>query len=88
MFVFVEAFKRNVDDTRHTLERLRQHALPVLVTDRDACAPHRIAEPAPQISDTRNALTSVTDPDRRQKITLLGHAYLPFRLYFTTPSVP
>ena len=114
------AFKRNVDDTRHspaatiiqllrdkgvktiryhdphvasyeapggdgeanvevpsvdlTPEVLQQHDATVIVTDHDAFDPHLVAEHAPGIVDTRNALESVTDPTLREKITLLGNA--------------
>jgi UDP-N-acetyl-D-glucosamine dehydrogenase len=111
------AFKRNVDDTRHspaatiikllrekgietiryhdphvpsyevttstgetmavppvdlTPEVLRAHDATVVVTDHDAFDPHLIAEHAPTIVDTRNALSAVTDPELREKIALLG----------------
>ena len=111
------AFKRNVDDTRHspagtiirllrekgvgtiryhdphvpsyevvegegdpidvpsvelTPETLRSHDATVLVTDHDAFDPHLIAEHAPSIVDTRNALSAVEDPALREKIILLG----------------
>ena len=57
-----------------TPEVLRQHDAVVIVTDHDAFDPHLIAEHAPSIVDTRNALETVTDPDLREKITLLGSA--------------
>ena len=111
------AFKRNVDDTRHspaatiikllrekgietiryhdphvpsyevsgsdggtievpsadlTADTLQAHDATVIVTDHDAFDPHLIAEHAPTIVDTRNALADVTDPDLREKIALLG----------------
>jgi len=112
------AFKRNVDDTRHspagtiirllrekgvgtiryhdphvpafevegtaederldvpsvelTPETLRQHDATVIVTDHDAFDPHLIAEHAPSIVDTRNALDEIEDPALREKIMLLG----------------
>jgi len=111
------AFKRNVDDTRHspagtiirllrekgvgtiryhdphvpafqvdgpdgerldvpsvalTPETLRQHDAAVVVTDHDAFDPHLIAENAPSIVDTRNALDGIEDPALREKIILLG----------------
>ena len=111
------AFKRNVDDTRHspagtiirllrekgvgtiryhdphvpsfevagddgdaidvppvdlTPETLRAHDATVIVTDHDAFDPHVVAEHAPSIVDTRNALAAVDDPALREKITLLG----------------
>ncbi len=111
------AFKRNVDDTRHspadtvikllrrkgiesiryhdphvpsfevspaeeepvevpsvdlTPDVLQAHDATVIVTDHDAFDPHLIAEHAPAIVDTRNALSDVSDPELRQKITLLG----------------
>ena len=111
------AFKRNVDDTRHspaakiirllrekgietiryhdphvpsyevagengtpveipsvglTPEVLQAHDAAVVVTDHDAFDPHLIAEHAPTIVDTRNALSGVTDPELREKIALLG----------------
>ena len=111
------AFKRNVDDTRHspaetviklmqekgitdiqyhdphvpsfsvegsdgehqdipsadlTPETLQAHDAVVIVTDHDAFDPHMIAEHAPMIVDTRNALEDVEDPELREKISLLG----------------
>ncbi len=55
-----------------TPEALRQHDAVVIVTDHDAFDAHFIAEHARSIVDTRNALEAVTDPDLREKITLLG----------------
>jgi UDP-N-acetyl-D-glucosamine dehydrogenase len=55
-----------------TPETLRAHDATVLVTDHDAFDPHLIAEHAPSIVDTRNALAAVEDPALRDKITLLG----------------
>ena len=109
------AFKRNVDDTRHspastiikllrdkgvetiryhdphvssyevpgeepieipsvdlTPDVLQAHDATVIVTDHDAFDPYLIAENAPTIVDTRNALSDVTDPELREKIALLG----------------
>jgi UDP-N-acetyl-D-glucosamine dehydrogenase len=111
------AFKRNVDDTRHspagtiirllrekgvdtiryhdphvpeysvngteegtldvpaadlTPETLAAHDATVVVTDHDAFDARLIAEHANAIVDTRNALDTVTDPDLRDKIILLG----------------
>jgi UDP-N-acetyl-D-glucosamine dehydrogenase len=111
------AFKRNVDDTRHspagtiirllrekgvgtiryhdphvpafqvdgadgerldvpsvelTPETLQQHDAAVVVTDHDAFDPHLIAEHAPSIVDTRNALDEIEDPALRENIILLG----------------
>jgi UDP-N-acetyl-D-glucosamine dehydrogenase len=42
------------------------------VTDHDAFDLHLIAEHAPAIVDTRNALGEVDNPVLRDKITLLG----------------
>ncbi len=111
------AFKRNVDDTRHspaativkllrekgvgtiryhdphvpdyevdgpngevqslpsvdlTPEVLQAHDATVIVTDHDAFDSQLIAEHAPTIIDTRNALEDIDDPALREKITLLG----------------
>ena len=44
----------------------------VVVTEHDAFDAEMIAEHAPRIIDTRNALDGVGDPALRQKITLLG----------------
>ena len=44
----------------------------VVVTGHDAFDAEMIAEHAPRIIDTRNALGGVGDPALRQKITLLG----------------
>ncbi len=111
------AFKKNVDDTRHspaatiikllrekgietiryhdphvpsfevstsgegtveipsvdlTPEVLQAHDATVMVTDHDAFDSHLIAEHAPTIVDTRNALADVTDSELREKIALLG----------------
>ncbi|WP_263790739.1 nucleotide sugar dehydrogenase [Salinibacter sp.] len=55
-----------------TPEVLRQHEVAVVVTDHDAIDPHLVAEHAPAVVDTRNALDAVTDPALREKITLLG----------------
>jgi UDP-N-acetyl-D-glucosamine dehydrogenase len=57
-----------------TPEVLRRHDAAVIVTDHDVFDPHLIAEHAPGIVDTRNALSAVTDPELRDKITLLGSA--------------
>jgi UDP-N-acetyl-D-glucosamine dehydrogenase len=117
VLVLGAAFKRNVDDTRHspaetvirlmqekgiddiqyhdphvpsfsvegpegerqdipsvdlTPETLQAHDAVVVVTDHDAFDPHMIAEHAPMIVDTRNALEVVEDPELRDKISLLG----------------
>jgi UDP-N-acetyl-D-glucosamine dehydrogenase len=111
------AFKKNVDDTRHspaatiikllrekgidkiryhdphvpsyevsasgegtveipsvdlTPEVLRAHDATVIVTDHDAVDPYLVAEHAPAIVDTRNALADVNDSELREKIALLG----------------
>ena len=111
------AFKRNVDDTRHspaetvirqlrdkgveniryhdphvddyqvryksgetadipsvelTPETLEEHEVAVIITDHDDLDGEMIAEHAPAIVDTRNALEGITDDARREKITLLG----------------
>ena len=111
------AFKRNVDDTRHspaetvirqlrdkgvkniryhdphvedyqvryksgetvdipsvdlTPETLEEHEVAVIITDHDALDGEMIAEHAPAIVDTRNALEAITDDALREKITLLG----------------
>jgi UDP-N-acetyl-D-glucosamine dehydrogenase len=55
-----------------TPEVLGAHDVTVIVTDHDAFDPHLIAEHAPTIVDTRNALSDVEDPDLREKISLLG----------------
>jgi UDP-N-acetyl-D-glucosamine dehydrogenase len=55
-----------------TPEALRRHEVAVVVTDHDAIDPHLVAEHAPAVVDTRNALDAVTDPALREKITLLG----------------
>ncbi|WP_103028009.1 nucleotide sugar dehydrogenase [Salinibacter altiplanensis] len=55
-----------------TPETLRQHEVAVVVTDHDAMDPHLVAEHAPAVVDTRNALDTVTDPALRAKIMLLG----------------
>ncbi|MEF8817609.1 MAG: nucleotide sugar dehydrogenase [Salinibacter sp.] len=55
-----------------TPEALRRHEVAVVVTDHDAMDPHLVAEHAPAVVDTRNALADVTDPALREKITLLG----------------
>ncbi len=56
-----------------TPEVLQAHDATVIVTDHDAFDSHLIAEHAPTIIDTRNALEDVTDPDLREKIALLGN---------------
>ena len=111
------AFKRNVDDTRHspaetvirqlrdkgvkniryhdphvddyqvryksgetvdipsvdlTPETLEEHEVAVIITDHDDLDGEMIAEHAPAIVDTRNALEDITDDALREKITLLG----------------
>ena len=111
------AFKRNVDDTRHspaetvirqlrdkgvkniryhdphvddyqvryksgetvdipsvdlTPETLEEHEVAVIITDHDDLDGEMIAEHAPAIVDTRNALEAITDNALREKITLLG----------------
>jgi hypothetical protein len=55
-----------------TPEVLASHDATVIVTNHDAFDSHLIAEHAPTIVDTRNALSDVTDPELRQKIALLG----------------
>jgi UDP-N-acetyl-D-glucosamine dehydrogenase len=55
-----------------TPETLQAHDAAVIVTDHDAFESHLIAEHAPMIVDTRNALADVTDPELREKIALLG----------------
>jgi len=55
-----------------TPETLQAHDAAVIVTDHDAFDPHLIAEHAPMIVDTRNALADVDDPELREKIALLG----------------
>jgi len=55
-----------------TPEVLQAHDATVIVTDHDAFDPHLIAENAPTIVDTRNAMSDVTDPELREKIALLG----------------
>jgi len=55
-----------------TPEVLRGHEATVIVTDHDAVDPGLVAEHAPAIVDTRNALGDIEDPALREKITLLG----------------
>jgi len=55
-----------------TPEVLRRHEATVIVTDHDAMGPGLVAEHAPAIVDTRNALKDIDDPALREKITLLG----------------
>ena len=55
-----------------TPEVLQAHDATVIVTGHDAFDPHLVAEHAPTIVDTRNALADVTDPELREKISLLG----------------
>jgi UDP-N-acetyl-D-glucosamine dehydrogenase len=55
-----------------TPEVLRHHEATVIVTDHDAVDPGLVAEHAPAIVDTRNALDGIDDPALREKITLLG----------------
>jgi len=55
-----------------TPEMLREHDVAVIVTDHDAFDGRMIAEHAPAIVDTRNALGDIEDPVLREKITLLG----------------
>jgi UDP-N-acetyl-D-glucosamine dehydrogenase len=55
-----------------TPEVLQAHDATVIVTDHDAFDSHLVAEHAPAIVDTRNALDDVTDPELREKIALLG----------------
>jgi UDP-N-acetyl-D-glucosamine dehydrogenase len=111
------AFKRNVDDTRHspaetvirqlrdkgvkniryhdphvdeyqvryksgetvdipsvdlTPKTLEEHEVAVIITDHDDLDGEMIAEHAPAIVDTRNALEAITEDALREKITLLG----------------
>jgi UDP-N-acetyl-D-glucosamine dehydrogenase len=55
-----------------TPEVLRRHEATVIVTDHDAMDPGLVAEHAPAIVDTRNALDGIDDPALREKVTLLG----------------
>ena len=55
-----------------TPETLRRHEVAVVVTDHDATDPYLVAEHAPAVVDTRNALGDIDDPALREKITLLG----------------
>lgn len=55
-----------------TPEVLQAHDATVIVTDHNAFDPHLIAEHAPSIVDTRNALAEVSEPELRKKIALLG----------------
>jgi len=55
-----------------TPEVLEEHDATIIVTDHNAFDPHLIAQHAPSIVDTRNALSSITDPELRKKIALLG----------------
>jgi UDP-N-acetyl-D-glucosamine dehydrogenase len=55
-----------------TPETLRHHEAVVIVTDHDAIDSSLVAEHAPAIVDTRNALDGVDDSALREKITLLG----------------
>jgi UDP-N-acetyl-D-glucosamine dehydrogenase len=55
-----------------TPEVLRRHEATVIVTDHDAVDSGLVAEHAPAIVDTRNALGCIEDPALREKVTLLG----------------
>jgi UDP-N-acetyl-D-glucosamine dehydrogenase len=55
-----------------TPEVLRRHEATVIVTDHDAVDPGLVAEHAPAIVDTRNALDGIDAPALREKVTLLG----------------
>jgi len=55
-----------------TPEALARHDVAVIATDHDAYDARMIAEHAPRIVDTRNALGDIEDPALREKITLLG----------------
>ncbi|WP_118831646.1 nucleotide sugar dehydrogenase [Salinibacter ruber] len=55
-----------------TPEVLRRHEATVIVTDHDAVDPGLVAEHAPAIVDTRNALSGIDAPALREKVTLLG----------------
>ncbi len=55
-----------------TPETLRHHEATVIVTDHDALDAGLVAEHAPAIVDTRNALGEIETPVLREKITLLG----------------
>ncbi len=55
-----------------TPDVLRRSDVVVITTDHDAYDTKMIAEHAPCIVDTRNALGDIDDPTLREKITLLG----------------
>ena len=62
----------DVPSTDLTPEALRSSDVAVIVTDHDAYDIGMIAEHAPRIVDTRNALEEIDDPALREKITVLG----------------
>ncbi|MFB6273272.1 MAG: nucleotide sugar dehydrogenase [Salinibacter sp.] len=62
----------DVPSTDLTPEALRSSDVTVIVTDHDAYDVGMIAEHAPRIVDTRNALDDIDNPALREKITLLG----------------
>jgi UDP-N-acetyl-D-glucosamine dehydrogenase len=55
-----------------TPEALQECDVAVVVTNHDAYDTELVAEHAPHIIDTRNALEDIDDPALREKITLLG----------------
>jgi UDP-N-acetyl-D-glucosamine dehydrogenase len=61
-----------VSSTDLTSEVLRASDVTVIVTDHEAYDTGMIANHAPRIVDTRNALDGIDDPELREKITLLG----------------
>lgn len=62
----------DVPSTDLTPETLQACDVAVIVTGHDAFDAEMVAEHAPHVVDTRNALSEVTDADLRKKITLLG----------------
>ena len=61
-----------IPSVEFTPEALQSCDVAVVVTAHDDYDAETIARHAPQVVDTRNALSDIDDPDLRQKITLLG----------------